>query len=386
VQNSAGRGAGTGGAAASSGTGGRAASGDAGAANDAGTHDSGTGNDAGVASGKPYLYVSGYGADITRFSLNPDTFAATELGTASGGTSPSYLAISPDKRFLYAINEASSPNSKVVAFSIDASDGHLTKINDAQTGGSGAPHLAVHPSGKWIAVAHYSTGQISILPVHDDGGVGDATVVNKGPSDGCGKAHQAVFDSTGNYLFVPCLDSNYVIQFKFSQGMLNYNTPATVAVSGGPRHLALDPSEHYAFVISELESLLTSFKYDAATGTLSDGQSINSYDQTKGASAHVVVHPSGHWLYVSNRTENSIGLFSIDAGGRPHSVAFTKDMIATPRDFSVDPSGAFLISANQDGAQNVLIFAIDGGNGMLSRVQVVPVGGQPTFTKVLLLP
>jgi 6-phosphogluconolactonase len=382
---------GTGGAgAAAAGSAGRGTSGlgaagmDAAVASDGALLDAGP--DSGAPSGTPYLYVSGYGSDISVFSLDPSTFAATKRSSQNAGSSPSYLAIAPSKRFLYAINEADAPNSKVVAFSIASSDGHLSQINSAQTGGSGSPHLAVHPSGKWIAVAHYTSGHTSILPVLDNGGVGDATDVQMGPNNGCGKAHQAVFDSTGNYLFVPCLQSNYVIQFKLADGKLSYNTPPTIAVTGGPRHMAFDPSEHYAYVLSETDSIITSFKYDAQTGTLSDPQTINSYDQQKGASAHIVVHPSGSWLYASNRTENSIGLFSIDANGRPHAVAFQKDMIATPRDFSLDPSGTFLISANQDGAQNVLVFRVDPADGKLTRAQVVPVGGSPTFTKVLLLP
>jgi 6-phosphogluconolactonase len=372
------------------GTGGRGAVGrDAGGA-DAAIASAGSagggGPDAAVSSGTPYLYVSGYGPDISVFSLDPSTFAATKSSSQSAGNSPSYLAIARSKRYLYAINEANAPDSKVLAFSIASADGHLSPINSAQTGGSGAPHLAVHPSGKWIAVAHYTSGHTSIMPVLDNGGVGDPSDMQKGPNDSCEKAHQAVFDSTGNYLFVPCLQSNYVIQFKLAAGKLSYNDPPTVAVMGGPRHIAFDPGEHYAYVISETDSSITSFKYDAQTGTLSDPQTIDSYEQTMGASAQIVVHPSGGWLYASNRTENSIGTFSIDANGRPHALAFEKDMLATPRDFSLDPSGSFLISANQDGAQNVLVFRIDAANGRLTRAQVIAVGGNPSFTQVISLP
>jgi 6-phosphogluconolactonase len=371
-------------------TGGRGAGGRGAGGGDAATLNDGAvgagGSDAGAPSGTPYLYVSGYGSDISVLSLDPSTFAATKRSTQNAGNSPSYLAIAPNKRYLYAINEANAPDSKVIAFSIDSADGHLSQINSAQTGGSGSPHLAVDPSGKWIAVAHYGSGHISIMPVLDNGGVGDPSDIQRGPNDGCGKAHQAVFDSTGSYLFVPCLQSNYVIQFKIAAGKLSYNTPPTVAVMGGPRHMAFDPGEHYAYVLSETDSSITSFKYDPQTGTLSAPETINSYDQQKGASAQIAVHRSGGWLYASNRTENSIGLFSIDPNGRPHAVAFQKDMIATPRDFSLDPSGAFLISANQDGAQNVLIFRIDPSDGTLTRAQIVPVGGSPTFTKVVTLP
>jgi 6-phosphogluconolactonase len=201
-------------------------------------------------------------------------------------------------------------------------------------------------------------------------------------------AHQAVFDQGGRHLFVPCLGSNYVQQFKLNpaDGSLTYNDPPTVAVTGGPRHMAFDPSEQHAYVLSETASTITSFDYDAASGKLSNPQVINSFQTTKGSSAHIVVHPSGGFLYASNRTENSIGLFGLDASGRPMARGFTTDMIAEPRDFTVDPSGSFLLSANQKGAQNVLVFKIDADSGALSRVQVVPVGDQPSFAGVLVLP
>ena len=120
-------------------------------------------------------------------------------------------------------------------------------------------------------------------------------------------------------------------------------------------------------------------------GKLSNPQTIPSHDGTKGSSAHIAVHPQGRFLYASNRTENSLGLFSIDGDGRPHPVAFVREMITTPRDFTVDPSGALLISANQGGAENLLVFRI-AGDGVLSRVQTVPVGGRPSFVGVVFLP
>jgi 6-phosphogluconolactonase len=362
----------------------------AGAVSGTGGHTASSAGSAGAggaaALGPEVVYVSGYGSDITVFGLDRGTGALKKLSSVAGGMSPSYLAIAPNGHFLYAINEVDAPNSVVVAFKIDATDGHLTKINSAKTGGSGAPFLAVDPSGQWIAVAHYTSGETSILPIGMDGGVSAASDVDKGPGAGCMQAHHAVFDASGTHLLVPCLGSNFVIQFKFSAGKLSYNDPATVAVSGGPRHLALSPDEHHAYVLSELSSSITSFSYDATTGRLSDPQVIDSSHTTPGESAQIVVHPSGPWLYASNRKENSLGLFSIDAQGRPHAETFETDMIATPRDFSIDPLGHFLILANQDDPQNVLVYSIDATNGHLTRTQIVPVGDSPTFTRAIVLP
>jgi 6-phosphogluconolactonase len=364
---------------------------DAAAPSDAGGDaavDASTPDDAGP-TGMTYVYLSGYGANIHVFELDLATGAMRARGTADGGESPSFLAIAPDRRTLYAINEA-SPNSEVVAFSIDPASGALAEINRANSGGEGAPHLAVHPSGKWIAVAHYGSGHTTVLPVLASGGVGAVVATEQGPNDDCGRAHQAVFDRSGAHLFVPCLQSNYVQQFVFdaTDGSLAYNSPATAPVAGGPRHMALHPSERSAYVLSELASTITSFDYDAASGKLSNPQVIDSHQSTAGASAHIAVHPSGRFLYASNRDENSIAAFALDAGGRPTAAnaSFVTEMIDTPRNFAIDPSGTFLISANQRGPQNALVFRIDAQNGMLTRVQVVPVGDSPTFVGFAILP
>lgn len=384
-----GAGVGGGGVGAVGGSGGNAAFDAGGAAQggDGGMTTAGSDGGAGVMSGTPFVYISGYGANIHVFELDPDTGALDERGTADGGDGPSYLAIAPDRRTLYAINEGGG-TSRVIAFAIDAATGALREINSAATGGQGAPHLAVHPSGKWVAVAHYGSGHISVLPVRADGGVEPVVASVRGPGDSCMRAHQCVFDRSGAYLFVPCLQSNFVLAMRFdaANGSLSYNEPATVAVTGGPRHMAFDPAERRAYVLSELASTITWFAYDAATGRLSAPQVIDSAQATKGASAHIAVHPSGRFLYASNRSENSLAAFVLDADGRPSTPSFTTDMIAMPRDFTVDPSGTFLISANQAGPENALVFRINAQTGALTRVQTVAVGDRPTFVGVVMLP
>jgi 6-phosphogluconolactonase len=332
------------------------------------------------------LYVGSNTTDVTVFGMDTQTGALTKRGTVNAGQTPSYLAISPDKKFLYAVNENDGGASSVVAFTIDPGDGHLTQINKVATKGEGAPHLTVDPTGKWVIVAHYTGGQISVLPIAANGGVMEPTTVDKGPGGGCQNAHQAVFDRSGKNLFVPCLGSNYVIQYKFDAGKLSPNTPAMTATTMSPRHIAFDPAEQFAYLLSEYESTITYFKYDAATGTLTDPKLVNGFEATKGDGAHIVVHPGGKWLYTTNRKENSLGLFSIGPDGAPKAVSFEKAMIDNPRDFSVDPLGKFLILANQDGAQNVLVYSIDRSNGALTRVQVAPVGGNPVFTQAIVLP
>jgi 6-phosphogluconolactonase len=340
-----------------------------------------------AASTKQFVYVSGYGSNIHVLELDVQSAELRASSAADGGNSPSYMAFSPDRRFAYAINEADSENSKVLAFKVDPKDGKLSALNSQVTRGSGSPHLAVHPSGKWIAVAHYTSGEVTVLPVQDDGSVGSASAPDRGPDGDCDKAHQAVFDRSGDHLFVPCLGSNYVLQYKLDDGKLEYNDPPTVQVAGGPRHLAFDPNEQRAYVLTEHDSTITQFDYDKATGLLTNPRAaIKSHQQTKGSSAHIVVHPSGKWLYASNRKENSLGLFALASDGTPSPVAFETDMIATPRDFSIDPTGRWLLLANQEGAETVLLYSIDESTGKLTRKQVLEVGDQPSFIQALTLP
>lgn len=334
-----------------------------------------------------HVYVGGYSAEIKHLVLDRATGELEQRDATSAGSAPSYLAIHPQRDALYAINEQSSAaGSQVIAFAIDPEDGALSMINAAPSGGEGSPHLAVHPSGQWIAVAHYGSGHTSVLSVREDRGLNGVVDLERGPADDARKAHQAVFDAPGTTLLVPCLESDYVLQFQFNLGMLTLNTPATVAVAGGPRHLALSPDQRNAYVLSELDSLLTSFAYDGTTGRLSSPQTIDSEADVKGASAHIAVHPSGRWLYVSNRAENSVGVFSIDTDGRPHPVEHVRAGIATPRDFGIDPLGEYLIVANQGGAEDLRVYRIDPDNGTLTFVKATSVGGSPTFVGFVLLP
>ena len=330
-----------------------------------------------------YVYVSGENPTITTLRLDPATGAMTPAGSATAGTVPSYLAFAPSKKFLYAIDEVD--RSRIFAFAVDAATGALRAINGELTGGAGAPHLTVDPSGKWVVVAHYDSNSVTVHPVRADGGIGKAV---DGQRPGT-SAHQAVFDASGKFVFIPCLGSNLVAQYRFEGGRLRPNTPATVPVPGGPRHMALDPGERFAYVLSELENAVTSFRYDRATGRLSDPQRLPTIGPggKRQETAHIVVHPSGKFLYVSNGNDNSIVRFAIDAAtGRLSRPQYQRGQISFPRDFTIDPSGKYLIVANRDSA-SLTTFRIDAATGQLEAVgRPVPVPAKPEFVGVLALP
>jgi 6-phosphogluconolactonase len=380
---------GSGGAPGIGGSGGRAGSGGAGGgagvggnAVDGGPGGSG-GRDAAPAppdagpppSGNPFVYVSGYAPSITTLVLDGTTGLLTRAGSVTVTGRPSYLAFSPNTRFLYAIDE-SSP-SRIVSFAIDRATGALTQINAVATMSNGAAHLAVHPSGNWIVAPHYLSGDVTVHAVRADGSV-DPPMASDSPG---AMAHQAVFDSSGTFLFVPLLGSNAVEQYQFAAGRLTRNAPPSVPVPGGPRHMAFGRGEDFAYVVTENSSTIITFRFDKTAGLLSAIETLpTTAAGREGATAHLVLHPSGQFLYVSNRNDNSITLFSIDsATGRLQNQGYTKDMISVPRDFTIDPAGHFLLVANQNSA-NVVVFQIDPTNGTLTR-QGAPatVSAMPSF-------
>jgi len=360
-----------------------------------------------VGAAQELVYVSTNTGPIHVLALDTASGQLSELSRADGGVNPTYMAFSPDRRFAYALDEANPPDSKVLAFSVDAADGHLTLINSVETGAVGAPHLAVHPSGKWLAVAHYGRdadewagGQTVVLPLAADGSVGAPIASSRGPEDRpCVNAHQVVFTTRGDYVLVPCLGSDYVVQYRFDEGRLSLNDPPTadVASGAGPRHIALSPDQRHAYLLTELAGTVVWFDYDRAAGLLTQAGIVQATRAPiapggEGWSAHSLVHPSGRFLYVSNRqetpergTENTLGVFQLGNDGEPTPLvdAFVSEGVHTVRDFHIDARGQFLIAVNQEGDRKVHVFRIDRQTGRLTRTHAIGFGDQPAFVHVL---
>lgn len=351
------------------------------------------GFDAGPVPAAAYVYVSRNGPTITIFSLDMATGKLSPKGTAmSGGQSTPYLAFSPDKQFLYAINDGSGDTSRVYATKINQSDGSLTAINSAPTGGDGAPHLSVHPNGKLVLVAHFTSGDVSTLKVNSSGGVITPPADVQHPA--VTTSHQAVCDPSGKFLFVPNIDSNTIFQFivDAATGKLTPNGQVTGFPDGaGPRHMAFHPNGRYAYTINEVADTVSSLTYDSATGKLSNPQTIDSLPigairDAMTSGAHIIAHPSGKFVYASNRGHNSISVFAVDPSGRLtlSSNETAGGMINMPRDFGMDPSGKFLVVANLDSA-SVLVFEINEADGKLTQRDSATTPTKPSFVGITFL-
>ena len=331
------------------------------------------------------LYVGTYTTSrksdgIYLYSMDPITGALTRVNSFKS-VNPSFLTIDRSRRFLYAVNEvgeyAGKPGGGVSAFAIERGTGNLRLLNEQATQGADPCHLTLDRRGKTLLVANYTGGSITTLPVRSDGTLGMANDVKqhegssikeqqKGPH-----AHCIILDAAERYALAADLGIDKVMIYRFdpATGKL---TPATqpsaeLQQGAGPRHLTLHPTGKYLYVINELDSTMTAFKY--SNGTLALIETVSTLPSDfSGVSycADVHVSPSGKFLYGSNRGHNSIVVFEIDQRtGKLKQLEHVSTEGKWPRNFTIDPTGRFLLVANQH-TDNVVTFSIDQRTGRLT--------------------
>jgi 6-phosphogluconolactonase len=321
---------------------------------------------------------------IYAYGFQPGTGKLTAMGLVGETVNPSFLAVHPNQRFLYAVNEVSTyqgqPAGSVSAFSIDAATGQLKPLNTVSSRGSGPCHVAVDKSGHWLFVANYNSGSVAAYPVHDDGTLGEASAFVQHSGSGANPqrqrgphAHSANLSPDSRFVFVADLGLDQILAYRLdpSKGTLTANDPAftKIAPGSGPRHMAFRPDGRFAYVVGEMSATVTAFRYDSSRGSLEELQTVstlpNDFTGAK-SGAEIAMHPNGKFLYASNRGHDSIAVFSIDAGkGTLTAVDRVPTQGKTPRNFAIDPTGAYLIAANQD-SDNLVVFRIDPKTGGLT--------------------
>jgi 6-phosphogluconolactonase len=334
----------------------------------------------GEAGDELWVYVGTYTDNIHIYRLDAKLGALRAVGTAKGARRPSYLAIAAQQGILYAVNELEQ--GAVTAFAIDRQTGELRKLNQQTSQGNAPCYVSVDPSGKFVLVANYGDGVVSVLPITKAGGLGAAVSIvrhrgsGKDPGRQAGPhAHCIVPDRSGRYVFAVDLGIDKVLIYRLdsSTGKLTPNSqPAFQTQPGaGPRHFAVHPSGKFAYVINELDSSVTALACDSAAGTLQELQTLSTLPAGFAGTnfpADLHVHPSGQFLYGSNRGHNSIVAFSVDAvTGKLSLLAHEPTRGNFPRNFGIDPSGRILIAANQY-SNTMSVFRIDRGTGRLSAV------------------
>jgi len=327
-------------------------------------------------------YTGARSKGIYRFEMDTATGKLSNGELAAETTNPTFLAIHPSRRFLYAANEignfAGKPAGAISAFALDPKTGQLTALNQQSSGGGGPCHLVVDRQGKNVLAANYGGGSVCVLPIGADGKLGEATAFIQHKSTGGDPGRQSAphghsinLDAANRFAVAADLGLDKLLVYKFDagKGTLTANDPPFVAMApgAGPRHFAFHPNGLFAYAINELNSTVTAMKYDAEKGAFEVKQSLSTLPMAvKGNStAEVVVHPSGKFLYGSNRGHNSIAIFTINPKtGELTAAGHQGEGIKTPRNFNIDPSGTFLLVANQAG-HNILVFRIDPETGAL---------------------
>jgi len=335
------------------------------------------------------VFVGSGRANIEAFRFDTASGALTRIGVAAQIAHPSYFAIAPNHRFLYAITEGHGKNdSSISAFSIDAANGKLTPINSQPAGGAGPCYVEVDSSGKDALIANYGSGSVAVFPLAGSGELNpmSAFVQDQGSSVNASRqkgphAHCIVTDPGNRFAFVCDLGTDKIMVFKFDPGAgsLAANDPAffTTQPGAGPRHIAFHPNGKWAYVINEIDSTVTAYSYDSTAGTLRQIQNwstLQSDFSGKNTDAEVAVDPSGKFVFCSNRGDDTIAVFETDSEtGRLQFIERDSSGGRTPRQFELDQTGAYLLAANQD-SDTVVVFRIDKSTGHLQAV------GSPVHT------
>ena len=290
---------------------------------------------------------------------------------------PTFLAIHPNKRFLYAVNELEAGQDSVTAFAIEPSTGALTELNRQLTIGGAPCHVTVDATGRYVIVADYGNGDICVFPVRADGSLGAATQhiqQDRSALDTTRQdsphGHSVTLDAANRFAFA-CdlgLDRVFIYHLDLERGQLLSHGEAKLAPGAGPRHFAFHPSGKFAYAINELNNTMTAFAYDAVRGALREIQTLTTlpagYTETSYC-ADVHVHPSGKFLYGSNRGHNSLVIFAIDAAtGQLSLIGHQSTGGDWPRNFALHPSANTLYVANQN-SDSIVQFDLNPATGEL---------------------
>lgn len=350
----------------------------------------------------------GNGRGIHIFEFAPETGKLTSLGTYDLGTSPSCLAADPSGKFLYSANETDrvgeSGEGTVSAFSIDSKSGQLTLLNTVKSGGAGPTYVSLHPNGKFLLVANYFGGSVSVLPVLPSGQLAEASDVKNAPGpigparaknappgsfafSGHDRTHAHMIQSDPSGKFVLHVDLGedriYVWDFDATAGKLNpAATPfVTLPPGDGPRHFHFHPNGKWFYSIQEEGSTLVLFDYDPNSGGLKERQTISTLPPGYAGSnfcSEILVSHDGKFVYAGNRLHDSIGIFAISATGELSYVGEEWTRGNYPRSFTFDPTGSFLYCCNQR-ADNVTVFRVDRRSGLLQFTGHYVAVGNPSI-------
>jgi len=350
------------------------------------------------------------GEGIYVFEMNTESGALSGKRLVAKTPSPSWIAIHPSRKYLFAVNEVTDYNGNsgsVSAFAIDAATGDLRPINAVSSQGAGPAYLSIDASGRYAFVANYAGGSIAVLPISSDGALGAAVDVHRSNSsigsaqatnapqgsfaisghDGP-HAHMILPDQQNKFVLATDLGQDRIYSYRFDQRTGKLTSPesapfVSLPSGDGPRHFAFHPNGNWLYAIQEEASTVVLYKYDSGSGSLAAQQTISTlptgFAGTSFAS-EILISPDGKVLYAVNRLHDTIAIFSIDANGRLERVGETSTMGDYPAQCRIDPGGNFLYACNRR-SDCITSFRIHRATGMLTFTgHYTPVGSPGSIT------
>ncbi len=342
-------------------------------------------------------YDSPKSAGIYVYDFNSSDGSAKEISHIKT-SNPSYICISPNKEVVYAVNENADKNGKggsVTSFAFDRKSGTLSQINSQSSEGSNPCHIITDKTGKWLIVGNYSSGNFSVLPVKGNGELLPASqaVQMQGKSidslrQNSPHVHSSLLTAKG-ILYVADLGTDKIMNYIFDEkkGIVKPSVQNFVNVvpGSGPRHMDISADGKYLYVVQELSGMVTLFS--TRNKTLKKLQTISTLPANfKGAagSADIHISPDGNFLYASNRAEsNTIAIYKINQRkGLLSLIGHQSTLGLAPRNFNFDPSGKYLLAANQN-SDEIVIFERNKITGLLNDTGKRIIVGKPVCLKWL---
>jgi 6-phosphogluconolactonase len=335
--------------------------------------------------------VAGKSQGIYVYSFNTETGEFTYKAEEGSINNPSFFAITEDHKNIYSVSEEAG--GTISAFSFDAKTGKLVFLNSVSSGGSDPCYVSIDSKNKFVFVGNYTGGSVSAIPINADRSL--SSTIQTFQHEGSGAlsnqekahVHAAVLSKDNRYLFVPDLGTDkvniYAVDVTKPKPLsIAEQASVSVAAGGGPRHFTFDPSEKYAYLIQEMSGIVT--VYDYTNGKLRKKQTVSMPADGfigKIDAADIHISPDGKFLYGSMRGDiNELGIYAIDQAGNLTFVGRQSTLGRTPRNFSIDPSGNFLLVANQN-SDEIILFKRDKKTGLLTDTGKKISVGKPVCLK-----
>lgn len=343
-------------------------------------------------------HVDGKGDGIYVYEMNKKTGALRYLSISDQITSPSYLAVHENGKWVYAVNEYDGGEetfAAVTALEYNRENHSLRYLNEVSSMGQYPCYLSIDNTGKFVMAANYVGGSVALYPITEEGMLDPHTSYKKHsggsthPRQEAPHAHQIIQHPKQGWIAAVDLGADRIYEYKLDTLSLTLDYvgdyPNSPSMSG-PRHMAFHPTLEIGYVLNELIGTIEVFPTQDEVRFRRSIQMISTQeegDERDPASAAIKVHPNGKFLYASNRGElNEIVVFSIDENGTLSQVGRQSSLGDVPRDFEIDPSGNFLLVANQN-TDTIVTFAIDQETGVLSETGYIMETPTPVCLKFL---